>query len=145
MFKLESLNSDKIGIIVKNPTKEVKDFLISIVMDQNINSKNYHAKTSVSPFVQHNSEDLLFIELLIGSEKDRQEYIDYLNREYAVKDIKTEPGMMDANECRDSILFHAKNIAESDLTSTTVTKGRIESLRSVLDLFERYNDQLEGL
>ena len=51
-------------------------------------------------------------------------------------------GIQSLDECRESIKFHAENIA-SDISSTMVNRGRINSLRSLLVLFEQYNDMMD--
>ena len=55
--------------------------------------------------------------------------------------MKTIEGMLSFDECRASIEFHAHKI-NSDVFSTWINQSRIESLRTVLDLFEEYNQQL---
>ena len=57
-------------------------------------------------------------------------------------EIKTIDGYLSIDECRKSIEFHAHNI-NTDITSLVVNKSRIRSLRSVLDLFERYLKLME--
>ena len=55
--------------------------------------------------------------------------------------IETIEGMQSLDECRESIKFHATNIMK-DISSTGVNQARINSLRSLLNLFEEYNEQL---
>ena len=51
----------------------------------------------------------------------------------------TTKGVQSLDECRESIKFHATNIA-TDISSTAVNSGRIASLRILLNLFEQYNN-----
>ena len=53
-------------------------------------------------------------------------------------------GFQSLQECRQSILALAKNI-ESDISSTIVNDARIASMRSLLDLFEKYNAMLVAM
>jgi hypothetical protein len=56
--------------------------------------------------------------------------------------VKTIEGMQSLDECRASI----KNIADNifnDISSTLINSKRIESMRSLIDLFTVYNKQLE--
>ena len=50
-------------------------------------------------------------------------------------------GMISLDECRRAIEFHAHNI-NMDMSSFLCNSNRIESLRSLLDLFEQYNKLL---
>jgi hypothetical protein len=45
------------------------------------------------------------------------------------------------DECRRSILFTAKNM-ENDITSTFINTNRIQTMRILIDLFEKYNNIL---
>ena len=56
---------------------------------------------------------------------------------------KQSEDIMTFEECRASIEFHARNI-NSDASSTLINTMRIASLRSVLNLFEKYNDILKS-
>ena len=53
-------------------------------------------------------------------------------------------GFQSLQECRQSILTLAKNI-EGDISSTIVNAARIASMRSLLELFEKYNDILVAM
>ena len=59
--------------------------------------------------------------------------------------IVVEDGIQNVNECRESIFNISKALIESDLTSTFITNGRIETLRRLLNLMENYNNQLKEL
>ena len=58
-----------------------------------------------------------------------------------MKDMKISEDLVSLNECRKEIKRHAENIA-SDISSTLANQGRIDSLRYLLDLFEKYNDMI---
>ena len=49
--------------------------------------------------------------------------------------------MQSLNECRESIRSLAISVSV-DITSTLVNTNRITSMRSLLDLFEQYNEML---
>ena len=59
----------------------------------------------------------------------------------ATPEIDNIEGMTSLDECRRAIEFHAYNI-NMDISSFLCNNGRIESLRSLLDLFEQYNKLL---
>ena len=56
-------------------------------------------------------------------------------------EVETLPGLLSLDECRKSIEFHAHNI-NMDMSSQMINSARIESLRSLLSLFELYNGKL---
>jgi len=51
-------------------------------------------------------------------------------------------GYLSLDECRDNIKMLADAI-NGDISSVLVNEMRIESLRSLLNLFEEYNNQLD--
>jgi len=59
----------------------------------------------------------------------------------ATPKINNIDGLLSLDECREAIEFHAYNI-NMDMSSFLCNRGRIESLRSLLDLFEQYNKLL---
>ena len=56
-------------------------------------------------------------------------------------EVETIDGLLSFDECRKSIEYHAHNI-NMDVSSQMVNNGRIKSLRSLLSLFELYNNKL---
>ena len=56
--------------------------------------------------------------------------------------METITDMLSLDECRESIKLHADNI-HRDISSTFFNTNRIETLRSLLDLFEEYNEILK--
>lgn len=59
-------------------------------------------------------------------------------------ELKALPNDMKLPECREQLKMLSDNIFK-DMSSTIVTSKRIESIRNILDLIERYNRQLEVL
>lgn len=57
--------------------------------------------------------------------------------------IKTKDGFQNIFECKQSIQNTGNNIGNSDMSSPFITQKRIESMRSLLDLLEDYNNQLK--
>ena len=56
--------------------------------------------------------------------------------------LVVEEGIQDIFECQESIRQLGMAIGTSDFTSTLVTKMRINSMRELIRLLEKYNDQL---
>lgn len=59
-----------------------------------------------------------------------------------VKKIQVKEGMQNLEECLESIGKTGLYISNSDMTSTFIVKMRILSMRTLLDLLESYNNQL---
>ena len=55
--------------------------------------------------------------------------------------VETIPGLLSLSECREAIAFHGGKV-NKDISSTFINQGRIETLRSLLDLFEQYNNKI---
>ena len=45
------------------------------------------------------------------------------------------------DQCRSNIKLHADNIAR-DVSSSMINQKRVDSLRSLLNLFEKYNNKI---
>lgn len=58
--------------------------------------------------------------------------------------IKPIEGFQSLDECRSSILGIATHL-NKDISSTWINEARILSLRSLIDLFEQYNNQLKEI
>jgi len=50
-------------------------------------------------------------------------------------------GRLTFDQCRSNIRLHADNIAK-DVSSSLINQKRIDSLRSLLNLFEKYNNKI---
>ena len=78
-----------------------------------------------------------------GKDKNLQKMI--LKRRTVMTDTKeiveTIPGLLSVSGCREAISFHGNNI-NGDISSTFVNSARIDALRSLLDLFETYNNKI---
>jgi len=55
-------------------------------------------------------------------------------------ELPTIDGMLSPQGCVEAIKFHATNMS-ADQSSPMVNHGRLESLRSLLDLFNQYNNE----
>ena len=56
-------------------------------------------------------------------------------------EVEPIEGLLSLDECRKAIELHAHNI-NMDMSSLMINNARIESLRTLLDLFEAYNNTL---
>lgn len=59
--------------------------------------------------------------------------------------IVVQEGIQDLAECQASIMTLGRTIGDSDMTSTFINEQRLLSMRTILDLFENYNNQLKVL
>jgi hypothetical protein len=66
------------------------------------------------------------------------------NREIKMEVQSTIPGMQSYEECKKSIEFYANTIKNSDDTSISVNRARLLSLKTVIELYEKYLDIIEN-
>lgn len=59
-------------------------------------------------------------------------------------DIPAKGGLLSPMECVEAIKFHATNMA-NDQSSSMINAARLISLRTILDLFEGYNNEFSNL
>lgn len=59
--------------------------------------------------------------------------------------IVVKDGFQNLTECQASIKTLGRTIGDSDMTSTFINEQRLISMRTMLDLFENYNNQLKDL
>ena len=56
--------------------------------------------------------------------------------------VKTIPGFLSFSECKEGIAFYADSIVNEEAPTLLENKGRISSLRALIDLFEQYHNKI---